>query len=297
MPTRESIALERCGQRQARLAQEARKRLDEYVRRARLAGASWQAIGTALGTTRQSAWERFRNVPGCAAKGTAVSRLPQPPARRSAMKQESVAETEKRVLRMRSEGASWQAIGTALGTTRQSAWERFRNVPGCAMKQKSVAEAEKRVLRMRSDGASWQAIGSALGTTRQSAWERFRSLCVYRKDQGIPERVLQVRHWQPHLFTAWVIDAARTDKNIEQWLEVPDIDLGRMANFSRAVAPIELLGSDVLRYFLMALDRDDKTQSSSAGRANCPVCNRMFQNKKFLSSHRKRAHGKPGARA
>ena len=183
MPTRESIALERCGQRQARLAQEARKRLDEYVRRARLAGASWQAIGTAL------------------------------------------------------------------------------------------------------------------GTTRQSAWERFRSLCVYRKDQGIPERVLQVRHWQPHLFTAWVIDAARTDKNIEQWLEVPDIDLGRMANFSRAVAPIELLGSDVLRYFLMALDRDDKTQSSSAGRANCPVCNRMFQNKKFLSSHRKRAHGKPGARA
>ena len=128
------------------------------------------------------------------------------------------------------------------------------------MKQKSVAEAEKRVLRMRSDGASWQAIGSALGTTRQSAWERFRSLCVYRKDQGIPERVLQVRHWQPHLFTAWVIDAARTDKNIEQWLEVPDIDLGRMANFSRAVAPIELLGSDVLRYFLMALDRDDKTQ-------------------------------------
>src|SRR2546427_339677 len=115
MPTRESIALERCGQRQARLAQEARKRLDEYVRRARLAGASWQAIGTAL------------------------------------------------------------------------------------------------------------------GTTRQAAWERFRSLCVYRKDQGLPERVLQVRHRQPHIFAAWVVDAARTDKNIEQWLEVPDIDLGRMA--------------------------------------------------------------------
>jgi hypothetical protein len=62
-----------------------------------------------------------------------------------------------------------------------------------------------------------------------------------------------VRHRQPHIFAAWVIDAARTDKNIEQWLKVPDIDLGRMANFSRAVAPIELLGSDVLRYFLMAL--------------------------------------------
>jgi hypothetical protein len=106
-----------------------------------------------------------------------------------------------------------------------------------------------------------------------------------------------VRHRQPHIFAAWVIDAARTDKNIEQWLKVPDIDLGRMANFSRAVAPIELLGSDVLRYFLMALDRDDKAQPSSPNRANCPVCNHMFQHKKFLSSHRKRAHGKPGARA
>jgi hypothetical protein len=165
------------------------------------------------------------------------------------------------------------------------------------MKQKSLAETEKHVRRMRSDGASWQAISTALGTTRQSAWERFRSLCVYRKDQGLPERVLQVRHRQPHIFAAWVIDAAKTDKNIEQWLEVPDIDLGRMANFSRAVAPIELLGSDVLRYFLMAFDRDDKAQSSSSSRVNCPVCNRLFQNKQFLSSHRKRAHGKPGARA
>jgi hypothetical protein len=78
-----------------------------------------------------------------------------------------------------------------------------------------------------------------------------------------------------------VIDAAKADKNIEQWLEVPDIDLGRMANFGRAVAPIELLGSDVLRYFLMAFDHDDKSQLSSLGRVNCPVCNRLFQNKRF----------------
>ena len=93
MPTQESSSLERCGQPQTQLAQEARRRLDEYVRRARLAGASWQAIGTALGTTRQSAWARFRNLPGCAAKGTATTRLPRPPAQHSAMKQKSVAET------------------------------------------------------------------------------------------------------------------------------------------------------------------------------------------------------------
>ena len=297
MPTRESSSLERSGQRQARLAQEARRHLDEYVRRARLAGASWQAIGSALGITRQSAWERFRNLPGCAAKGTATSRLPRPPAQHSAMKQKSVAETEKRVQRMRSEGASWQAIGAALDITRQSAWERFRNLPGCAMKQKSVAETEKRVQRMRSEGASWQAIGAALDITRQSAWERFRSVCVYRKDQGIPEGVLQARHRQPHIFAAWVIDAAKADKSIEQWLEMPDINLGRMANFNRAVAPIELLDSAVLRNFLMASGHDDKAQISAPDQINCPICNRSFLNKGFLASHRKRDHGSSGARA
>ncbi len=65
MPTRESSSLERRGLRRARPAQETRRHLDEYVRRARLAGASWQVIGSALGITRQSAWERFRNLPGC----------------------------------------------------------------------------------------------------------------------------------------------------------------------------------------------------------------------------------------
>jgi len=122
MPTRESSSLERSGLRRARPAQETRRHLDEYVRRARLAGASWQVMGSALGITRQSAWERFRNLPGCAAKGTATSRLPRPPAQRSATKQDSVAETQKRVQRMRSAGASWRVIGSALSITRQSAW-------------------------------------------------------------------------------------------------------------------------------------------------------------------------------
>ena len=33
--------------------------LAEWVRRARSLGATWSRIGEALGTTRQSAWERF----------------------------------------------------------------------------------------------------------------------------------------------------------------------------------------------------------------------------------------------
>lgn len=37
------------------------KVLRDQVRRARNAGCSWSEIGAALGTTRQSAWERFSN--------------------------------------------------------------------------------------------------------------------------------------------------------------------------------------------------------------------------------------------
>jgi hypothetical protein len=33
--------------------------LSRLVKRARVLGATWAAIGTSLGTTRQSAWERF----------------------------------------------------------------------------------------------------------------------------------------------------------------------------------------------------------------------------------------------
>jgi hypothetical protein len=35
------------------------RQLTGYVRKARTAGVTWQRIGTALGMTRQSAWERF----------------------------------------------------------------------------------------------------------------------------------------------------------------------------------------------------------------------------------------------
>jgi ClpX C4-type zinc finger len=35
------------------------RQLTGYVRKAHTAGVTWQRIGTALGMTRQSAWERF----------------------------------------------------------------------------------------------------------------------------------------------------------------------------------------------------------------------------------------------
>ena len=35
------------------------RQLDKFVRHARSRGITWTRIGTALGTTRQSAWERF----------------------------------------------------------------------------------------------------------------------------------------------------------------------------------------------------------------------------------------------
>jgi hypothetical protein len=120
---------------------------------------------------------------------------------------------------------------------------------------KLAAQTEKRVQRMRAAGASWQEVGSVLGITRQSAWERFRYLPgppTNRKAQGIPDGVLQKRYQQPHIFADWVMNAAKDNESIQQWLEEPDIDLGMMAGFSRAVSPKELLGRATLRDFLMA---------------------------------------------
>ena len=114
--------------RWAQVTREAQHRVDEYVRQARASGASWQQVGSALGITRQSAWERFRHLPGCEEKGTVASRLPRPPAQSSPQMRKLTTQTEKRVQRMRAEGASWQQVGSALGITRQSAWERFRHL-------------------------------------------------------------------------------------------------------------------------------------------------------------------------
>jgi biotin operon repressor len=131
---RENRLLERCGLRRAQLTQEARMRLEEYVQRARSEGASWQAVGAALGISRQSAWERFRGLPDCAVKGTRASKLPRLPSQRHAAKHLIDDKIQKCVQQMRAGGASWQTVGAALGISRQSAWERFRGLPDCAVK-------------------------------------------------------------------------------------------------------------------------------------------------------------------
>lgn len=48
---------------EAQIALEAAKQvLDARVAKARVRGVSWALIGSAIGVTRQSAWERFRHV-------------------------------------------------------------------------------------------------------------------------------------------------------------------------------------------------------------------------------------------
>jgi hypothetical protein len=165
----------------------------------------------------------------------------------------------------------------------------------CGLRQAQLSqEARHRlddyVRHARAAGASWQQVGSALGITRQSAWERFRHLCTDWKALATPDGVLQRRHLQPHVFADWVRNAAKYDASIQRWLEEPDIDLGMMAGFNRAVQPVELLGWTTLRDFLMASGYINVATSSVAAQADCPICGRKFLDESFLSSHRERDH-------
>lgn len=45
--------------RMARVGAQAERNLSRFVQKARDLGATWSVIGTSLGMTRQSAWERF----------------------------------------------------------------------------------------------------------------------------------------------------------------------------------------------------------------------------------------------
>jgi biotin operon repressor len=99
--------------KRARLSRQQAERDERYVQQARAAGASWRTVGEALGIKRQSAWERFQHLPANSSQTTSPR---------------SYSRDEEKVLGRRAEGATWRAVGEALGITRQSAWERFRHL-------------------------------------------------------------------------------------------------------------------------------------------------------------------------
>jgi biotin operon repressor len=306
----ETYSLLRCGLKQARLTREAHKLLEGYVRRARAGGASWQVVGAALGITRQSAWERFRHLSVDTAQGATTSQLPLPPVRRSSTQREVQERIERYVRRARAAGASWQVIGAALGITRQSAWERFRHLSvdtaqGATSQrppppQLSLVEwweierLKAYVQAARATGESWQTIGTRLGISRQSAWERFRHLLTPPREQSsyeaVPEAVLQARNLQPDEFAKWVIDAAKTDRQIEQWLTKPDAQLGAHASRSGAVPPISLLGTQLLITFLLVVSYVNGAPVQSRGSVICPLCGRSYLDDSFLERHKDRDH-------
>jgi biotin operon repressor len=304
----ESYSLLRCGLKQARLTQEAQKRQEEYVRGARAAGASWQVIGAALGITRQSAWERFRHLSVDATDGATTSQRPRPPVRRSSTQQEAAERIERYVQGARTAGASWQVIGAALGITRQSAWERFRHLSvdtthGATTSQwplpsqlssEEEIERVKYVRAARATGESWQIIGTRLGISRQWAWERFRHRLTPPRErhsyEPVPEAVLQARNLQPDEFAKWVIDVAKADRQIEQWLRKPDAQLGVYASRSGAIPPIKLLGSQILRTFLLAVSNVDGAPVQPRGSLRCPICGRSYLDDSFLERHKYSAH-------
>ena len=261
----QSRSLQRCCLRQAQLTREAQR--DAYRSTSggcALRGASWQAIGAALGITPPVSLGAIpaplgRHSEG--GNGIAAAAASYPTFFNTAG-----GDWRDRGIRpaMRAAGASWQAIGAALGITRQSAWERFRHLsadtakgatasrrpqpaPRYSPKQRRRERQALVVQRMRAAGASWQAIGAALGITRQSAWERFRHICA--PDKNIPEVVLQARHLRPNAFETWVNEAAKTDMQVRQWLETPNIHLSAARGYSVAVPPNKLLGNPALRTF------------------------------------------------
>ena len=115
------------------------------VLEARRLGSSWHEISGALGCSRQAVWERWRSIDAetdhenaCTASSggrfayIVPSGFPADPLKYVLKKLGEVrtwnVEWERVTVRQaREQGASWEAIGKALGQTRQAVWERHRS--------------------------------------------------------------------------------------------------------------------------------------------------------------------------
>ncbi len=194
--------------------------------------------------------------------------------------------------------------------------QQSRSLQRCCLKQAQLTrEAQRRleeyVRRARAAGASWQAVGAALGITRQSAWERFRRVYAPRKNpypfqkgRYIPEAVLQARHLQPNAFYKWVTEAAKTDMQVKQWFETPNIDLSTSLGYRIPEPPIKLLHDDLplrgygaLKAFLMVASHDRATSVPRPESVTCLICGRSYLDDDFLRRHRTRDHPEIGRKA
>lgn len=105
------------------------------------------------------------------------------------------SEEQRLVVAARAGGASWQAIGSRLGVSREAAWRRFRNLDtrarlttgdSCADQALNAlaylpitermldSQVETLVARARSRGWTWETIAGVMGLRKQSVWERYR---------------------------------------------------------------------------------------------------------------------------
>lgn len=117
-----------------------------------------------------------------------------------ARRQENAAKERQavQVAQMRTQGASWGAVGACLGVTREAAFKRYSKASApdaraaspqaldevaaalTKARRQEHAAVERQALivqKMRTQGASWAVIGSCLGVTREAAFKR------YSKDQ------------------------------------------------------------------------------------------------------------------
>ncbi len=115
--------------RKARRAEQtARERQAPAVLQMRAQGASWAAIGTCLGVTREAVFKRYSRTPDdVAGAGASLSLDDLAAALRKARREERNAQARQALIvqQMRVQGASWAVVAACLGVTREAACKRY----------------------------------------------------------------------------------------------------------------------------------------------------------------------------